>query len=259
MTAASDDSVEDGKQLFRIESTGHRLESITHSFLLVVVAFLVAGLASQGGTSLLQSVGLTEEATPVVAQLVPMSLHFVGLLVAVAVYVDLQDARSLVSIRRPNLREVGWMVGGFVGFAAALVGFDALLSQLGYAPADNVSVEAGREHPRLFLYLIPVVVLLNAPAEELLFRGVVQGLFRRAYGVVPAILAAAAIFGLIHYVALVDSGSRLAYVAIAVVSGLLLGALYEYTDNLVVPIAVHACWNVLVYLSLYVRTAGNPL
>lgn len=244
------------KQLFRFGSLEARSRSLTHSFLLLVGAFLFGMMLSSIGRGLLESVGYTEETAPIVWYLLPMSLHFLGLLAGVWVYIDRENARSLLRMRVPTLRQAGWIVVGLLGLVVALTGTQSILAEFGHEPAENSAVEAGKENPSLFLYFIPVVVLLNAPAEELLFRGVIQGLFRRAYGVVPAILAASAVFGLIHYVALVGPGSRIAYVTIALVSGLILGTLYEYTDNLSVPIAVHACWNILIYLNLYVENAG---
>lgn len=257
--AGDDGSVHsETKELFRFGSHERRMRSVTHSLFLLVGAFLFAAIVAEGGRQLLHSGGLTRETAPVTLQLVPMALHFLGLLLAVVAYISTQSARSLVRLGPPTPRQLGWVLVGTVGLVGALTGLDVLLGQFGYEPAENVSVEAGREHPELFLYFIPVVILLNAPAEELLFRGVIQGLFRRAYGVVPAIFAAAVVFGLVHYVALVGTGSRFAYVGIALVSGVVLGALYEYTDNLAVPILVHAGWNVLVYVSLYVETTGLP-
>lgn len=261
MTTAESDEYADGpekRELFRFGTLEARTRSLSHSILLLTGAFLFGIVLSSIGRGLLEGFGYTEQAAPQIWYLLPMSLHFLGLIVAVWVYVDRENARSLLRMTLPTRREAVWVVLGFIGLAIALTGTQSILAQFGFEPAENAAVEAGKENPSLFLYFIPVVVVLNAPAEELLFRGVIQGLFRRAYGVVPAILAAAVVFGIVHYVALVGPGSREAYVAIALVSGLVLGGLYEYTENLSVPIAVHALWNILIYINLYVETAGLP-
>ena len=254
-TPAEDTLADDESQLVRVAGPQQRMRSITHALLLVLVAFLVAGLVQSLGVSVLNGLGFTEETAPVLSQIVPMALHFSSFIVVGGAYLAWRDD-TLVPFRRPSGRDVRWILLGFSILVGVLVGLDVVLSQFGLEPAENASVELGNDHPRLFLYFIPQVVLLNAPAEELLFRGIVQGLFRRSYGIVPAILGAALVFGLVHYVALVGTGSRLAYVLIAFVSGLVLGALYEYTENLFVPIAVHACWNVLVYVNLYAGATG---
>jgi len=39
--------------------------------------------------------------------------------------------------------------------------------------------------------------------------------------------------------------------------GVLLGALYEYSGSLLVPVLVHASWNAVVFGSEYVEAAGT--
>ena len=242
--------------LFRIGSADVRVRAVVHALALVAVAFLFAGVlvgVAEGG---LQALGLSSESTPAVFELTQTGVNFLGLFVASLAYLYWRDGWSMIGFGRPTIRDLGVVAGGAILLIVSIVALEAVLSQIGLAPDENVAVETGRENPELFLYYIPIVLLLNSPAEELLFRGVVQGLFRQAYGVVPGILAAGAVFGAIHYLALAGQGSAAAYVGIAVVSGVILGALYEYTENILVPIVVHAAWNVLVYLNLYVQTTG---
>ncbi|SDJ77933.1 hypothetical protein SAMN05216226_10937 [Halovenus aranensis] len=251
MEPTADDGVPEKRPLVRTADPLQRVENITHALLLVAVAFLVAGIIQSFGLSVLDGAGLTEANAPVLTQIVPMGLHFVGFFVVAGAYLRWDDG-ALVRAVRPTWHDIRWILLGFSLLVAFMVGLDVVLAQLGLEPAENATVDIGKDNPQLFLYFVPLVVFLNAPAEELLFRGVVQGLFRRAYGVIPGILGAALVFGLVHYVALVGAGSRLAYVAVAFVSGLVLGGVHEYTENLTVPIAVHACWNVVIYLNLYV-------
>jgi membrane protease YdiL (CAAX protease family) len=241
------------RPLFRFGSQQHRMEAVTHSLLLVLVAFLVGGVLSVAAEGLLGSIGLTEESAPVVVSLSTMSVHFVGFLFVCVWYVQFRESDPLVGVSRPSWRDGLVILGGFVALVVALTGLEALFAQFGLEPAENVATGPGENDPLYFLYVIPIVIFLNAPAEEFLFRGLVQGQFRRAYGVVPGIVASAAVFGLIHYLALIGTGSRLVYVSIAAVAGLLLGGVYEYTENLLVPTAVHALWNVLTYLLLYLQ------
>lgn len=255
MESTADDGVSDSRPLVRVAHPLQGIENITHALLLVVVAFLVAAIAQGFGLSVLDGLGLTEDSAPVLVEIVPIALHFVGFLLVAGSYLRWAED-SLVRIGRPTWHGIRWILLGFSLLVASLVGLETVLAQLGLELAENATVEVGKENPQLFLYFVPLVIFLNSPAEELLFRGVVQGLFRRSYGVLPGVVGAALVFGLVHYVALVGSGSRLAYVLVAFVSGLVLGALHEYTENLTVPIVVHACWNVVVYLNLYVGTTG---
>jgi membrane protease YdiL (CAAX protease family) len=161
-----------------------------------------------------------------------------------------------VLARAPSLRDAAWAVGGLVALFLTNVVLSAVLVQFGLEGAQNAVIEQGRANPELFLYLIPVTVLFVAPAEELLFRGAVQGLFVRAAGVGPAIVGSSLLFGVAHYLALVASGSRVATLVVILVLGLLLGVVYELSENLAVPIAVHAGWNVTVFAWEYALVTG---
>lgn len=259
MTADSSEEttgIRGDRALYRVASTEKRFEGVVHSLLLVLTAFLFAGVLVGLADTMLQGVGLSEESAPAISEVVLTGTNFLGLLVVSALYLAWRSEWSLVGVQRPTLRDLGVMVGGAITLISIILALEFVLSQFGLQPDENVAVVTGRDHPELYLYYIPIVLLLNAPAEELLFRGIVQGLFRRAYGIVPGILAASLLFGLIHSIALVGEGSAAAYIAIAIASGLILGAVYEYTENILVPIIVHAIWNILVYLSLYVETVG---
>lgn len=94
--------------------------------------------------------------------------------------------------------------------------------------------------------MIPITVLFVGPGEELLFRGVIPGLFRRAYGPVPAIVIASGLFDVAHYAALAGSDKR-TYIVVTILLGLLLGGLYEQTDNVLVPIVVHGIYNAILF------------
>jgi len=147
-------------------------------------------------------------------------------------------------------------LGTAVFFVAMGVG-TVIISLLGLETAENVAVSRGQENPELFLVFLPIQFLLTAPAEEVLFRGVIQGLFRRAYGVLPGIVLASLLFGLVHYPALAGSDGILTVIALLVATGALLGTLYEYTGNLLVPIVVHAVWNVFVFGNEYLSAVGG--
>jgi len=73
----------------------------------------------------------------------------------------------------------------------------------------------------------------------------------------PAILAATALFGLVHAPAV--SGGRAAVasaVVTATILGVLLGYLYERTENVVVPAVVHGVNNAVIFAGLYLGEIG---
>lgn len=75
-------------------------------------------------------------------------------------------------------------------------------------------------------------------AEEALFRGLLQVGLSGLIGWLPALIGASVVFGLVHWV------TRL-YAILAGIVGLYLGALYLATGNLLVPIVVHALYDMV--------------
>ena len=127
-----------------------------------------------------------------------------------------------------------------------------LVSLAGASPASNRVGEIGVQNPELLLLLIPLSILLVGPGEELLFRGLVQGILREAFGSVPAIVLASAIFAGIHYVALSGgAGARLVTIAILLLPSLVFGTAYEVRENLVVPALIHGTYNATLFAGLY--------
>ena len=234
--------------LFAAADTETRLRTLAHVVGLVVVAFLAALVLASLGIGILGALGLAVSPMSPEVNAVVSVLQFLGFIAVGLWYVEWEDARDLLHLERPSLRDLGWVVAALVALFVLFKALAVVLGALGIAPATNSAIESGRQNPRLLLYFVVVTIVFTAPAEEFLFRGLVQGLFRRAYGVVPGVIIASGVFGVAHYLALTGGGSKVAYLAIAAVLGLVLGAVYEYTGNLLVPIAIHAVWNGRIYL-----------
>lgn len=251
-------------ELVRVGDRDAILRAVGHAPLVIVGAFLGAILVSGFGTAVLvPGGGGLETVTPVVYAALN-ALQFVGFLLVGYFYVEHVADRSLVHLRRPTLRDVAWVVLGLVALFVATLFLGVLFRTLGIEePAANRAVETSREQPLRLLYMAAVSILFVAPGEELLFRGAVQGLFRRALGVAPAIAIASAGFGVVHYVALVGANSGdptlagiAVYLTIAAVLGVILGTLYEYTETLLVPVAIHGLWNAYQFLLVYALETG---
>jgi len=249
-----------GSDYYRVPDWETRLQTFSHGVGLVVAGVLLSLVAATIGIALFQGLGLTFETT---ADLAPLpyaalnAIQFLGYYAATVLYLRWRDYPDLFRAAVPSLRDLAWVVGGFVALYVLAYALTVVFTALGVESATNSVVEQGRKDPVRFLYLIPVTFLFVAPAEELLFRGVIQGIFRRAYGVVPAVLFASAIFGLGHWLALLGSSTgKVRYVVVAAMLGLVLGTLYELTENILVPILVHAAWNSMSFVSNYVDATG---
>lgn len=176
-------------------------------------------------------------------------------------YMHYGDHPRLLDIRWPSLShlrrtlfDIGWVVAGFVALLVVSTAIGSVLQQFGFAPGTNQIETAAREQPTLALYLIVLSFLATGPGEETLFRGGVQGVLRRVLSPVGAVIGSSAFFGLAHVTAIVaasGAGGVWGYVVSTFVLGLVLGALYEYTDNLLVPILVHGAYNAVLFVQLY--------
>ncbi|MFB6153028.1 MAG: lysostaphin resistance A-like protein [Halodesulfurarchaeum sp.] len=166
--------------------------------------------------------------------------------------------REYVGARLPTLRELLWAGAGYVGALSLIFAAGIVLTILNIAPETaNQAAKAGLKHPELLLWLVPMSFVVIAPAEELLFRGVVQGRLREAFSPQVAITETAALFATVHYFSLTGgSGARFIAIAVLFLPSLVFGYVYERTGNLVVPILIHGAYNatlvLLVYISLKV-------
>ncbi|MFC7226495.1 CPBP family intramembrane metalloprotease [Salinirubellus salinus] len=160
-----------------------------------------------------------------------------------------------VEVRVPTRRDLLWTVAGLFGTLAAITILGLAAFSLGLQGAPNSVGVAGQEAPVFLLAVAVLSILLVGPAEELLFRGAIQGRLRESFGPVGAILGASILFGSIHLVAVVGTlGESLVSVGLITVVSLVLGYVYERTRNVVVPALVHGFYNAtlltLSYLAL---------
>lgn len=163
---------------------------------------------------------------------------------------------EFVSLSIPDRRDVAVTIGGVGTLLGLLIVSSRVISSLGLESAENQVVTVGQQNPTAFLILIPLSFLLVGPGEELLYRGLVQGTLRETLHPTRAIVLASALFASIHLFSLSGEG-KLVYVGIAFVLALVLGATYEYTDNLVVPTLIHGAYNAIQFTSAYLTATGG--
>ncbi|QLC35028.1 CPBP family intramembrane metalloprotease (plasmid) [Halarchaeum sp. CBA1220] len=157
-----------------------------------------------------------------------------------------------VRLAAPSRRDALVAAGGVVAAVALAVALSALLSALDLVPGSVVG-DVGARDPVFFLGLAALSVVLVAPAEELLFRGAVQGRLRQHVGPVPAVLGSSLLFGSMHLANYTGALAPIVAGALLIAAiGAVLGALYEYTGNLAVPIATHATYNAVLLVVAYV-------
>jgi membrane protease YdiL (CAAX protease family) len=234
-------------------AVGERVLRVASALFAIVSALLVASAITAPGAELAASLGLVSEGTTGY-QLLRTLLQFGGFALAVAGYLAITGEWGLARASLPDARGAALIVGGGIALLAFQYGALFALDQVGLSTGQNEAVVPAGDPVAYYLAMIAVSLAVVGPVEELLFRGVVQGGVRRAFDAVPAVLIGSLAFGLIHFPSV--SGTpveRWAYVGVVVVLGAVLGALYEWTDNVAVPGLAHGVYNAAIYAVLFAQ------
>lgn len=163
-------------------------------------------------------------------------LYIVGALINLAIYagfVKLTEHRTVheLNIRRSYIdTPIGFAIGAvFMSVIAAI-----LFCYGYYTPYAN-DVYFSDVIKCLFLYLLVSV------GEEVMFRGILHRMISERFGLTAALIVSSLLFGFAHITN--DNATIIAAVDIAIEAGLLLGAAYELSRNLWLPIGIHWAWN----------------
>ncbi len=172
---------------------------------------------------------------------------------------DLAAIRDYLGVRVPDIKGFLLVIGGWVLIFGILIVVSLIVQFLGAPTAENNVGQVAQDLPAIIPPLIVAMFLVVGPSEEILYRGVVQGRLRESLSPVPSILLASAIFAAVHVGALTGGiNARLTTVAILFIPSLVFGAIYEYTDNLVVPALLHGLHNSVLLALLWVTIKYGP-
>ncbi|WP_276299689.1 CPBP family intramembrane glutamic endopeptidase [Halorussus lipolyticus] len=167
-------------------------------------------------------------------------------------------------IRTPSRRALGIVIGGTVAlFVYRLVAI-SMAQQFGLPLAGNSVTQLAEEgFLTTLVLLIPLSVLVIGPAEELLFRGVIQSYLDGAFSRAPAVVLTSVLFALVHlpttWVATPDPVAVAVTLAILFGLSVLLGYFFVWTENLVVPILIHGLYDALLFAIAYVALSSDVL
>ncbi|SNR37633.1 CPBP family intramembrane glutamic endopeptidase [Halorubrum vacuolatum] len=199
--------------------------------------------------------GLPLVANLVLTLIVGQYVAFAGLAIAYLAWRGFDRSRivSYLGVRWPTPFELGLVVVGWVVILASVLSISFIVQLLGVETAANQSAELAIDNPAIIPLFILASFLVIGPCEEILYRGVVQGRLRERLPAAPSIVIASAVFAFIHVVALTGGvEGRLTTVAILFFPSLVFGAVYEYTENIVVPSLLHGLHNAVIFTILYI-------
>jgi membrane protease YdiL (CAAX protease family) len=227
----------------------------------ITVGALLAGLIGVISMGSLVSVfDLAESPVVRVLQVNYIQVGFAGF--AVAYLVWHRDWDRYIKVRWPTPEDIGWIVGLPLLFAAQGIVLPPILAAVGLPhpqPGTGMEELALETRPLLWPVAFIGMYLFAAPAEELVYRGIVQGRLRAAFDTFGVVILGGLLFGLMHFlVGLmtqgVSIGGSLYWGVDTVIPGLAWGYTYERTGNLLVTAVTHAMvWTVALHeIVLYV-------
>jgi len=238
-----------------LETTRGRQVRATVAGLGITVGALLAGLLGVISMGSLVSVfGVAESPVVRVLQGNYIQVGFAGFAVAYLVWQG--DWDRYVKIRWPTPEDIGWIVGLPVLFAAQGVVLPPILAVIGLPhpqPGTGLEELALETRPLLWPVAFIGMYLFAAPAEELVYRGIIQGRLRAVFDTLGVVALGGLLFGLMHFfVGLmtqgVSVGGSLYWGIDTVLPGLAWGFAYERTENLLVTAVTHAMvWTVTLH------------
>jgi membrane protease YdiL (CAAX protease family) len=160
---------------------------------------------------------------------------------------------------RPLLLSLGWKRSTFnlfaVGLGGAALAFAISgLASLLHTPKVPSPVDKLVDTPLSFA-MVAVLAMVAAPFfEELFFRGFLQPLFSRTFGVVAGILITAILFGSLHAP---EYSWAWQYVVAISLAGAVFGWVRARAKSIIPSIVMHGCFNAMSVIALAVTKYSN--
>lgn len=154
--------------------------------------------------------------------------------------------------RRPVLPSLGWRrsnfnlwitaIGGVV-LAFAVAGLAALL----HTPKVDSPMDKLAASPVLLAIFAVMAVTVAPLFEEMLFRGFIQPLLVRSFGLIVGIVLTAALFGSLHGP---EYSFAWQYVAAVTLVGIVLGWIRARANSIIPSTIMHGCYNAIFVIAL---------
>ncbi|MFB6085703.1 MAG: lysostaphin resistance A-like protein [Halodesulfurarchaeum sp.] len=185
-----------------------------------------------------------------------------GLGVVAIGYLVLTDRDwSFIDVAMPTRRGWLYVIGGTIGMFGLLGGLGVLTGLLGIPSAEHGLVEEAREAPMILLVFVPLSWLAIGPGEELLSRNIVQKHLYDGFSRPSAVLVGTLVFTAIHLPAYATGPPSAIFGTLLqlFVISLVLGIVYERTENVVVPALVHGTYNAVQFVFAYLLVTSGGL
>jgi len=178
----------------------------------------------------------------------------IGFFVTAILYIVYRgDIELFINYQMPGREGLAWIVA----IPAVLITFGILSEPVLSAVGIEREMGGLNVDPTatigLFVVFFITSWLFAAPAEELLFRGVIQARLRETFGAVSGVVCGAFLFALFHVLLGLLEGLSASGIVFwgweSLIAGILWGAAYERTNNLIVPSIAHASiWTIPFFI-----------
>lgn len=161
----------------------------------------------------------------------------------------------------PDRRQLWMIVGGTLTLLLTLYALGTLTDLFSQGASQHQmqqTIVHGGIDPRFLLLMMPVSILVVGPAEEFIYRNLVQKRLYEAFSKRDSVLIASGIFAFVHIPAYSTGTLRQMFVSLLTVFclSLVLGAIYAKTENLAIPAAIHGSYNAALFGRMYLIYVG---
>jgi len=214
--------------------------------------FIVAGAMFMGFfASLLMQSLLPEEGTPVILDRMVIFLGELAFLIAPVLILRQRGLKILDVVPLRAITPVTWLMALVIvtGITGVITIYEILI--LPFFPMPDFLLQFEKELAQGGAISLLILVLAGSIAaplvEEFIFRGILQqSLFYRYGSIIPAILIPTVIFALFHVAYLFYLPAFIELLTLAI----LLGWLMVKTGNILIPMLVHAIFNLSSFGSM---------
>ena len=172
--------------------------------------------------------------------------------------------REYIDLEIPDKKQTAFVIAGTLSLLAALYTINSLKSHLNVDASQHTAsqvVETGAVDPTYVLLMIPLSFLLIGPAEEFMFRNLVQKRLYESFTKASSVIIASIVFSAIHIPAYSTGTTAGLLTSLATVFTLsvFLGGFYVITEDLLVVAIMHGAYNAVIFGRWYLTISGPPL
>jgi len=168
-----------------------------------------------------------------------------------------------IEIEIPNRKTVAIVIGGIISLILMGFAIEQVTQLFGITSSDHgiyklATAEGSEIPPAFFLLMAGLSIVVVGPAEELIYRGVIQKYLYNIFTRKRAIAITSVIFSLVHIPAYLtgEVGSVIVALVSVLFLSVVLGGIYSYTENLAAPVLIHGFYNAILFVLLYIELAG---